>query len=929
MNARKLLFNEKVEVRQIEEGLKGSWYSAVVVGISDMSRVVEYNELLCETEDSKLVESIPVTGDIEGVYQRPCVKTNHRGRIRPLPSTCEAFSVKDGLSYGFCVDVLFEDAWWEGIIFDSNDGADKRSIFFPDEGDVRRFKVSNLRATHEWDEFSGAWRKRGVWTLVKLIEECTTSISLAKFTKFVWSHLRINYGFQKMISEWTCGAHSVWKTYFIEVVSIIATKSVKKALGYPITSQLAAAREKKNVFKSYQSPDKDVNVSNKTRRNDRSIQLVESKPYCPSESNKIDSFDNGGANGNSTQTDAPSKTSYQIDSRRSSNNQCNETPNTCSVGMGERPEDVATTSGRLVQNSKRQSQIVLSRRKMQKVENNLALQKRKSLARQQQLLRFQSNSPRKHRNVVAGLRSRSHGNNTQHFIQRQLEESLVLRYSKCNLRMLSFGLRKKRSCLKVKKRFPKKIQRSNAKNKLSCSKEGLLSELSQKEYSSLDTKATCQQEFESNEAVPAEKKRSKKSRRNDPVCFVCQYGDDLLPCDNCTSSYHKTCIGLEELPGAKWFCPSCRCGLCGLRNSNHWECLSSTDISVSEDSLPEKFCSRRCFQICVRLHEHLQTLHPIPVEGLSWTITRSRRNDYNFQDERIHPCVQLSPVMKVLHECFEPTVDPQTKKDLISEVVYNSSSKFKRLDFHGFYVMVLQHGEDLACVATLRVHGHKVAEMPLIATPFKYRRKGMCRLLMREMEKMLIELGVERLVLPAISQLRETWVNVFGFKEMPDSLRQEFSGYPFLVFSGTTMFHKECEDDYERRFGSCYKRNRRNGIIITKDNRAIQCLNYNRSRKRPLISDKERENKQGLYYTRRRRAEAVGRERTTKQGSNRNSSPIKYFLLGLIPQLISDFAETFNLLISSAAAVWGIRALGGYKANSSITTTVVYTPKGV
>ena len=27
---------------------------------------------------------------------------------------------------------------------------------------------------------------------------------------------------------------------------------------------------------------------------------------------------------------------------------------------------------------------------------------------------------------------------------------------------------------------------------------------------------------------------------------------------------HKECIGLAEVPEEAWFCPGCRCGLCGL-----------------------------------------------------------------------------------------------------------------------------------------------------------------------------------------------------------------------------------------------------------------------------------------------------------------------------------------------------------------------------
>lgn len=55
-------------------------------------------------------------------------------------------------------------------------------------------------------------------------------------------------------------------------------------------------------------------------------------------------------------------------------------------------------------------------------------------------------------------------------------------------------------------------------------------------------------------------------------------------------------------------------------------------------------------------------------------------------------------------------------------------------------------------------------------------------------------MGIERLVLPAISQLRETWEMSFGFLEMPLSERLQFLGYPFLAFQGTTMLQKFLSD---------------------------------------------------------------------------------------------------------------------------------------
>ncbi|OMO49635.1 hypothetical protein CCACVL1_30894, partial [Corchorus capsularis] len=64
----------------------------------------------------------------------------------------------------------------------------------------------------------------------------------------------------------------------------------------------------------------------------------------------------------------------------------------------------------------------------------------------------------------------------------------------------------------------------------------------------------------------------------------------------------------------------------------------------------------------------------------------------------------------------------------------------------GFYTVILEEKGDVATVATVRVHDGKVAELPLAATRFSHRRRGMCRLLVEELEKQLRELRVERLV---------------------------------------------------------------------------------------------------------------------------------------------------------------------------------------
>ena len=41
------------------------------------------------------------------------------------------------------------------------------------------------------------------------------------------------------------------------------------------------------------------------------------------------------------------------------------------------------------------------------------------------------------------------------------------------------------------------------------------------------------------------KKSSKHHYENDYICSVCHYGGDLVLCDQCPSSFHKSCLGLK------------------------------------------------------------------------------------------------------------------------------------------------------------------------------------------------------------------------------------------------------------------------------------------------------------------------------------------------------------------------------------------------
>ncbi|EUD67264.1 hypothetical protein C922_02414 [Plasmodium inui San Antonio 1] len=59
----------------------------------------------------------------------------------------------------------------------------------------------------------------------------------------------------------------------------------------------------------------------------------------------------------------------------------------------------------------------------------------------------------------------------------------------------------------------------------------------------------------------SEFKNSNENKENDPFCYECYLGGNLICCDNCIRSYHIYCIGESEKPLPNynyWYCPLCR-----------------------------------------------------------------------------------------------------------------------------------------------------------------------------------------------------------------------------------------------------------------------------------------------------------------------------------------------------------------------------------
>lgn len=310
-------------------------------------------------------------------------------------------------------------------------------------------------------------------------------------------------------------------------------------------------------------------------------------------------------------------------------------------------------------------------------------------------------------------------------------------------------------------------------------------------------------------------------KQNDEICSICQYGGELVLCDDCPSSFHKSCLVLNDLPKGNWFCPSCCCRICGIgkrkfeektehsvddvlricgqcEHNFHVGCIEkSRAINLNNCSQNKWFCSDGCEVISSCLHEILDKPFQLGVDDLTWRLLKSMEvrdhhgpsNSKEMEEALMENQSKLSVALDVMHECFEPIKDVLTERDLVEDVIFNRRSDLNRLNFQGFYTILLERNEEVISVATVRIYD-KVAEVPLVATRMKHRRLGMCRVLMNELEKLLIELGVERLVLPAVPGVVDTWTNKFGFSKMTESERLQYSDYTFLDFQDTTMCQK-------------------------------------------------------------------------------------------------------------------------------------------
>ncbi|CAI9769657.1 unnamed protein product [Fraxinus pennsylvanica] len=204
--------------------------------------------------------------------------------------------------------------------------------------------------------------------------------------------------------------------------------------------------------------------------------------------------------------------------------------------------------------------------------------------------------------------------------------------------------------------------------------------------------------------------------RNDDCCGRCGDVGQLICCDSCPSAFHLACLfeqitleiqnHVQGTQAALFFSP------------DHETCMQGKGLKF-ELASDTWFCGELCQEVYSGLQSRIGVINHLS-DGYSWTLIKSIHGEHKVHSDKCFDALKeecnskLAVAITIYEECFLSMVDPKTGISMIPQVMYNRGSEFPRLNYGGFYTVVLEKDAIMMSVASIRIHGVNVAELPLV-----------------------------------------------------------------------------------------------------------------------------------------------------------------------------------------------------------------------